>query len=223
MSKLTPQQEAQVANVSAHLFFPLERRLGYFKPDDGADKNDVLLWWAGILGDYPAEDLLWFADYWLRHDEWGKFPRSPNVVDRILKENNKRKVLAIATTVDDMAGEKREFHTWYAENIGKHHANRPFWYRKALEWKLEAEARKFAGTDGQVDLQGLGPKMWKAGIIPGNLTDGLQDDYRRYIAQGVELRDSNNEIKRSLGRLWLSGWESEKRDHAAMVTKTAHG
>lgn len=208
---MTPEQQRRVANVAANLFLPLEKRLGFFKPEDGADKAEVLAWWAELLGDYAPADLLWFAEYWLRTDEWGKFPRSPALVQKIMRQNERAPVsYALPAPPDEWEIERVEFRAWHAENVKKHHASREWWHRRALEWTVDEMIQAHATATGlTVEMAALA--LWRAGDLPEKAEADLPGKYAEFVARCEEWESSRSEITRGIARLWRSHWADEKR------------
>lgn len=218
---MTPEQQRRVANVAANLFLPLEKRLGFFKPEDGADKGEVLAWWAELLGDYSPDDLLWFAEYWLRTDEWGKFPRTPALVQKIMRQNDRRPTpFALPAPPDEWEHERAEFLAWHAENTKKHFPHREWWYRRALEWTVDEMVQAHAKQHVlSLDMAPLA--MWREGILPKQAEASVGERYADFLARCEEWEASRSEITRSIARLWRSNWQNEKQAWEA-VYAAAH-
>lgn len=229
--------EVKIANVARHLFFPLEQRLGNFQPEEGANKREVMLWWADMLGDYTPEALLWFSNHWLRTDEWGKFPRSPGQVVKILREHGHQPAIpALPKPSDAYAAPLAEYRAWKARNMDTHLRGKPWWCRRALghavghvvtEWVKAHQAEYNASApqpyrDGfAFDMEIAAALAWKHGVIQAIDGNMVRQAYMDAMDQQNAALASPNEIVRSVGSLMRTAWETEERQHAEWLEK--HG
>lgn len=221
--------EAKLANVAANLFFPLEQRLGNFKVEEGANKTEVLHWWAEMLGNYSPEDLQWFVEYWLRTDQKGRFPRSPGAVMAILSEFGRgqgRLVLSMkplpAYTPD------LEWYRWFkSKYVDNYHKGSPWWFRRAVECAVDEIVRAWVKDNRQtynlaagnfnsvINFElaaALAARHDKAAIFPGAL-EIAQVTYERARQLCEEALASPNDLNRAVGRLMQATWEDERKKY----------
>lgn len=221
--------EAKIANVARHLFFPLEQRLGNFRPEEGANKREVMLWWADMLGEYTPEALLWFSNHWLRTDEWGKFPRSPGQVVKILREHGHQPAIpALPKPADAYAVPLAEYRAWKARNLDTFHEGKPWWCRRALGYAVgnvvgawvKANQSTYNAASAQpyrdgfaVDMDVAAALAWREGVIQAIDAAAVRQAYVDAMEQQNAALASPNEIVRSVGGLMRATWEKEELEH----------
>jgi len=237
MGALPRVDDAKIANVASHLFYPLEQRLGNFTVNEGANKREVMNWWADMLGAYTPDALLWFANHWLRTDELGKFPRSPGQVVKILREHGHQPVVkSLPGPADALAAPLKAFREWKARNVDTYPEGKPWWCRRALEyavsgavrdWVLEnlpaynAAARLPYREGFSLDDDVAYALAWQAGVIQAVDAAAVRVVYTNAMDQVNAAIASPNDITRQVGKLMQTTWATEERQHGEWLQK--HG